>query len=111
MRSSKITLAPTPSSPYGRSREYSGEGEKQMARDSNSLLARLGQRAISDQDSEQEKLNKTLLIFASALMAFAAMVWVAIYHAMGIRFSTTVPFTYVVLSAASLALYLWKGNL
>jgi adenylate cyclase len=82
-----------------------------MARDSNSLLARLSQRAISDQDTEQEKLNKTLLIFASALMAFAAMVWVAIYHAMGIRFSTTVPFTYVVLSAASLALYLWKGNL
>ena len=38
------------------------------------------------------------------------MVWVAIYQAMGIRFSSTVPFTYVVLSAASLALYLWKGN-
>ncbi|MCC7485415.1 MAG: adenylate/guanylate cyclase domain-containing protein [Burkholderiales bacterium] len=81
-----------------------------MARDSRSWLHRLGQRVISDQDTEQEKLNKQLLIFASGLMAFAAMVWLAIYQAMGIRFSTTVPFTYMVISAASLALYLWKGN-
>jgi len=81
-----------------------------MAGDMRAWLANLSQRVISDQDSEQERLNKTLLIFASGLMGFAAMVWVAIYQAMGIRFSSTVPFTYVVLSAASLALYLWKGN-
>lgn len=81
-----------------------------MARDLRSWLAGLSQRVISEHDSEQERLNKTLLIFASGLMAFAAMVWVAIYQAMGIRFSSTVPFAYVVLSAAALALYLWKGN-
>jgi adenylate cyclase len=81
-----------------------------MARDLRAWLGSLSQRVISEHDSEQERLNKTLLIFASGLMAFAAMVWVAIYQAMGIRFSSTVPFAYVVLSAASLALYLWKGN-
>ena len=81
-----------------------------MAGDLRAWLGSLSQRVISEHDSEQERLNKTLLIFASGLMAFAAMVWVAIYQAMGIRFSSTVPFTYVVLSAAALALDLWKGN-
>jgi adenylate cyclase len=81
-----------------------------MARDLRAWLGSLSQRVISEHDSAQERLNKTLLIFACGLMAFAAMVWVAIYQAMGIRFSSTVPFAYVVLSAASLALYLWKGN-
>src|SRR5258706_8992970 len=81
-----------------------------MARDARSWLGRLGSRVINENDSEQDKVNKSLLIFASALMGCAAMVWLAIYQAMGIRFSTTVPFTYMVISAASLGLYLWKGN-
>jgi len=81
-----------------------------MAGDLRSWLGSLSHRVILETDSEREKLNKTLLIFACGLMAFAAMVWVAIYQAMGIRFSSTVPFTYVLLSAASLALYLWKWN-
>src|SRR5687768_18128871 len=78
--------------------------------DLRSWIGSLSHRVLLETDSEEEKLNKTLLIFACGLMGFAAMVWVAIYQAMGIRFSSTVPFTYVVLSAASLALYLWKGN-
>jgi adenylate cyclase len=81
-----------------------------MARNLRSWLTELSQRAISEHDTEQEKLNKQLLIFASALMGFAAMLWLAIYQAMGIRFSTTVPFTYMVISAASLAFYLWKRD-
>jgi class 3 adenylate cyclase len=81
-----------------------------MAREARSWLGGLSSRVIKDDDSEQEKLNKTLLIFACGLMGFAAMVWLAIYWAMGIRFSATVPFTYMVISAASLALYLWNGN-
>src|SRR5262245_5649940 len=81
-----------------------------MARDSRSWFGNLSHRVISDQDTEQEKLNKTLLIFASGLMAFGSMLWLVIYQAMGIRFSSTVPLAYVAFSAASLALYLWKGN-
>jgi class 3 adenylate cyclase len=82
-----------------------------MAFDLRTWLQTLSERVVTDQDSEQEKLNKQLLIFASALMGFAAMVWVAIYHAMGIRFSSTVPFSYMVISAASLALYLARTDL
>ena len=81
-----------------------------MARGVENWLVQLGQRVISSADSEQEKLNKTLAIFASGLMGFGAMLWLAIYWAMGIKFSATVPFSYLVLSAGSLGLYLWKRN-
>ena len=81
-----------------------------MARDMGSWLATLGRRVISSEDSEQEKLNKTLAIFASGLMGFGAMLWLAIYWAMGIKFSATVPLCYLGLSAGSLGLYLWKRN-
>ena len=81
-----------------------------MARDLGSWLATLGRRVISSEDSEQAKLNKTLAIFASGLMGFGAMLWLAIYWAMGIKFSATVPLSYLGLSAGSLVLYLWKRN-
>jgi len=74
------------------------------------LLQRLGERVISDQDSEQDRLSKTLAIFAAGLMGFGAMLWLVIYQAMGIKFSTTVPFTYILVSAASLGLFLWNRN-
>ncbi|HLF38415.1 MAG TPA: adenylate/guanylate cyclase domain-containing protein [Burkholderiales bacterium] len=81
-----------------------------MARDSGNWLVTLGQRVISSEDSEQDKLNKTLAIFASGLMGFGAMLWLAIYWAMGIKFSATVPLTYLAISAGSLGLYLWKRD-
>ncbi len=73
-------------------------------------LRQLGERVFSEQDSEQDRLNKTLAIFAAGLMGFGAMLWLVIYQAMGIRFSATVPFTYIVVSAASLGLFLWNRN-
>jgi len=81
-----------------------------MAGDPGGWMANLGRRVISSEDSEQDKLNKTLAIFASGLMGFGAMLWLAIYWAMGIKFSATVPLTYLVISAGSLGLYLWKRN-
>ncbi len=81
-----------------------------MARDPGGWLGNLGRRVISSEDSEQDKLNKTLAIFASGLMGFGAMLWLAIYWAMGIKFSATVPLCYLALSAGSLGLYLWKRN-
>jgi len=48
-----------------------------MARGLENWLVQLGQRVISSTDSEQEKLNKTLAIFASGLMGFGAMLWLA----------------------------------
>jgi adenylate cyclase len=79
-----------------------------MANSISSMLGSLGGRVINAGDSEELKLQKTLLIFACGLMGFAAMLWLAIYHAMGIKYSATVPLTYLAVSAATLALYLWK---
>jgi adenylate cyclase len=81
-----------------------------MARDAENWLGTLRQRVITDQDSERERLNKTLAIFACGLMSFGVMLWLVIYWAMGIRFSVTVPLCYLVISAGSLAHYLWSRN-
>ena len=43
-------------------------------------------------------------------MGFAAMLWLTIYHAMGIKYSATVPLIYLGVSATTLGIYLWKLN-
>ena len=70
----------------------------------------LSDRVINEQDSEQDKLNKTLLIFACGLMGFGSILWLALYWAMGIKFSSTVPLTYLAISAASLTYYVYTLN-
>jgi len=74
------------------------------------LLSSLSKRVLSPTDSDEQRLHKTLLIFACGLMGFAAMLWLAIYHAMGIKYSATVPLTYLAVSATTLVIYLWKLN-
>jgi adenylate cyclase len=81
-----------------------------MAGETGSWLQALGRRVITDQDSERDRLHKTLAIFACGLMGFGAILWLAIYQLMGIRFSTTVPLTYLAVSGGSLAYYLWNRN-
>ena len=70
----------------------------------------LSDRVINEQDSEQDKLNKTLLIFACGLMGFGSILWLALYWAMGIKFSSTVPLTYLAVSALSLGYYVYTLN-
>lgn len=70
----------------------------------------LSERIINEQDSEQERLNKTLLIFSCGLMGFGSGLWLALYWAMGIKFSANVPLIYMGVSAASLALYVKTLN-
>ena len=74
------------------------------------LLDRLSSRVITPRDTDEERLHKTLLIFACGLMGFAAMLWLVIYHAMGIKYSATVPLVYLGVSAITLGIYLWNLN-
>lgn len=74
------------------------------------LLSRLNNRIITPADTDEQKLQKTLLIFACGLMGFAAMLWLVIYHAMGIKYSATVPLIYLTVSAATLGIYVWNLN-
>jgi len=70
----------------------------------------LSSRVISEQDSAQDRLNKTLLIFSCGLMGFGSVLWLALYWAMGIKFSATVPLAYLSISAVSLAIYVRTLN-
>lgn len=74
------------------------------------LASKLSNRVITPSDTDEQKLQKTLLIFACGLMGFAAMLWLFIYHAMGIKYSSTVPLIYLAVSAATLGIYLWNLN-
>lgn len=52
--------------------------------------------------AQEKKLHRDLLIFACAFMNLAVVLWLAIYWAMGLHFSTNVPLGYQVISVASL---------
>ncbi len=74
------------------------------------LIARLAAAAIDDTDSDEVKLRKTLLMFASGLMNMAAILWLLIYWWMGLKLPTSVPLGFQVASAAVLAIYLRTRN-
>ncbi len=74
------------------------------------LFRSLEAAVVSPSDTADERLNKTLLVFACALMGFAAILWLAIYWSMGIKFSVEIPLGYQLLSAASLLIFLKTRN-
>ena len=65
---------------------------------------------IRPDDSEEMRLNKSLLMLATGLISVAIMVWVAIYSALGPQFSTTVPFAFQILLTGNLFFYIKSGN-
>jgi len=56
-------------------------------------------------DTQEEKLRKSLLIFACAFMNLAVVLWLAIYWMMGLHFSANVPLGYQLISVVSLIYY------
>lgn len=72
------------------------------------MVEKSGLLAIGEDlmDTQEEKLRKSLLIFACAFMNFAVMLWLAIYWAMGLNFSSNVPLGYQAISIASLVYFL-----
>lgn len=61
-------------------------------------------------ESQEEKLRRSLLIFAAAFMTLAVMLWLAIYWAMGVNFSSDVPLVYQLISVSSLIYYVKTRN-
>ena len=57
-------------------------------------------------DSEELRLRKSLLIFATGLISFASMLWLFIYWQLGPQFSSTIPFVFQLLLIGNLAVYL-----
>ena len=76
------------------------------------MIERSGSPEISGDgiDAEEDRLRRSLLIFACALMNFSVMLWLAIYWFMGLNFSTNFPLAYQLFSISSLIFYLKTNN-
>ena len=61
-------------------------------------------------DSEELRLQKSLLIFATGLTSFASMLWLFIYWQLGPQFSSTIPFVFQLLLVGNLLVYLKTNN-
>ena len=104
MRERVRTAPPTPAQPAASAAAPAAVQPRQT------WLQRLGNAAIDANDSDDLRLRKTLLIFASGLMNMAAIVWLAIYWALGLKLPTTIPLAYQVISALILVVYLKTRN-
>ena len=65
---------------------------------------------ILPSDSEELRLQKSLLIFATGLISFAAMLWLFLYWQLGPQFSSTIPFVFQLLLVGNLVIYLKTRN-
>jgi len=65
---------------------------------------------ILPSDSEEVRLQKSLLIFATGLISLASMLWLFIYWQLGPQISSTIPFVFQILLVANLLVYLKTLN-
>ncbi|HWS13360.1 MAG TPA: adenylate/guanylate cyclase domain-containing protein, partial [Rhodocyclaceae bacterium] len=76
----------------------------------HSFLDRLRNAGIDPGDSDEQRLNKSLLMFATGLVSVASMLWLVIYWSLGPKLSATLPFAFQILLAGNLAYYIKSGN-
>lgn len=76
------------------------------------MARHLSQQEIGQEmpETQEDKLRRSLLIFAAAFMTFAVMFWLAIYWMMGLNFSSNVPLVYQIISVGSLVYYMRTRN-
>ncbi len=74
------------------------------------FMGRLKRAGIEPGDDERERLNKTLLVFATGLISVTSAIWLMIYGAMGSSLSSTLPFVYQLLLTGNLVNYIRSGN-
>lgn len=74
------------------------------------FLTRLRHAGILPTDSEELRLQKSLLVFATGLISFASMLWLFIYWQLGPQFSSTIPFLFQLLLVGNLAIYIKTSN-
>ena len=74
------------------------------------FVDRLRHAGAEPGDSEEQRLNKSLLMFATGLVTLAAMLWVAIYGLLGQSISTTPPMVFQLLLVGNLLVYIRFGH-
>ena len=72
----------------------------------DSFALRVRRAGILPTDSEDVRLQKTILIFATGLISFASMLWLFIYWQLGPQVSSTIPFVFQLLLIGNLVVYL-----
>ena len=70
------------------------------------FLSEIRNAGFLPSDSEEVRLQKSLLIFATGLISFASMFWLFIYWQLGPQISSTIPFLFQLLLIGNLAFYL-----
>jgi len=78
--------------------------------DSSSFIHRLRNAGVEPGDSEEQRLNKSLLMFATGLVSLASMLWVTIYWALGPLISSTPPLVFELVLIGNLLLYIATRN-
>ena len=61
-------------------------------------------------DSEEVRLQKSLLIFATGLISLASMLWLFMYWQLGPQISSTIPFLFQILLVGNLLVYMKTLN-
>ncbi len=74
------------------------------------LYSRLRTAGILPGDSEELRLKKVVLLFACGLMIAAAALWLALYQALGLPVSASLPVAFQLASLATLVYYLFTLN-
>jgi adenylate cyclase len=74
------------------------------------FLERLHVAGIEPGDSEETRLNKSLLMLATGLACVALMGWVGLYSALGQALSITPPLIFQAILAGNLVLYIQTRN-
>ena len=76
----------------------------------SSFLDHIRRAGILASDSDERRLQKSLLVFATGLISFASMLWLFIYWQLGPQFSSTIPFAFQLLLVGNLLVYLKTEN-
>ena len=74
--------------------------------DQRGFLDEFRSAGILPTDSEELRLQKSLLIFATGLISFASMLWLFIYWQLGPQFSSTSPFVFQLMLIGNFLVYL-----
>ncbi|MCM8620181.1 MAG: adenylate/guanylate cyclase domain-containing protein [Candidatus Accumulibacter sp.] len=74
------------------------------------FLDRLRNAGITDADNEEQRLQKSLLFFATGLICLASVVWLLLYWHLGPRFPSNLSFALQLLLVGNLLIYLKTLN-
>lgn len=81
-----------------------------MADATSGFFERLRTAGVDPGDSDETRLNKSLLMLATGLVSVASMLWLALYWSLGLNVSSTLAMVFQLLLVANVGIFLKSGN-